>query len=111
MHGADHRRQGAGVRLRHRIREEVARLRRCERLKPGLAVVLVGDNPASDIYVRAKAQQSEDAGMKSFVHRLPADLREDDLLTLIHGLNQDERVHGILVQLPLPPHIRRRGSG
>ncbi len=92
--------------LRHRIREEVARLRRSERLIPGLAVVLVGDNPASDIYVRAKTQQSEDAGMKSFVHRLPADLREHDLLTLIHGLNQDQRVHGILVQLPLPPHIR-----
>jgi methylenetetrahydrofolate dehydrogenase (NADP+)/methenyltetrahydrofolate cyclohydrolase len=91
--------------LHNRIREEVARLRRSERLIPGLAVVLVGDNPASDIYIRAKSQQSEDAGMKSFVHRLPADLREHDLLTLIHGLNQDPRVHGILVQLPLPPHL------
>ena len=91
--------------LHNRIREEVARLRRSERLIPGLAVVLVGDNPAGDIYVRAKSQQSEDAGMKSFVHRLPADLREHDLLTLIHGLNQDQRVHGILVQLPLPPHL------
>ena len=91
--------------LHNRVREEVARLRRSERLIPGLAVVLVGDNPASDIYVRAKSQQSESAGMKSFVHRLPADLREHDLLTLIHGLNQDQRVHGILVQLPLPPHL------
>ena len=92
--------------LRHRIRDEVARLRRTERLIPGLAVVLVGDNPASEIYVRSKTQQSEDVGIKSFVHRLPADLREHDLLTLIHGLNQDQRVHGVLVQLPLPPHIR-----
>ena len=92
--------------LRNRIRDEVARLRRSERLTPGLAVVLVGDDPASDIYVRSKAQQSEEAGMKSFVHRLPADLREEDLLTLMHGLNQDDRVHGILVQLPLPPQIR-----
>lgn len=91
--------------LHNRVREEVARLRRSERLIPGLAVVLVGDNPASDIYVRAKSQQSESAGMKSFVHRLPADLREHDLLTLIHGLNHDQRVHGILVQLPLPPHL------
>ena len=89
-----------------RIRDEVARLRRSERLTPGLAVVLVGDDPASQIYVRSKAQQSEQAGMKSFVHRLPAEIREEDLLTLVHGLNRDDRVHGILVQLPLPPQIR-----
>ena len=92
--------------LRNRIRDEVARLRRSERLTPGLAVVLVGDDAASQIYVRSKAQQSEEAGMKSFVHRLPAELREEDLLTLMHGLNRDDRVHGILVQLPLPPQIR-----
>jgi methylenetetrahydrofolate dehydrogenase (NADP+)/methenyltetrahydrofolate cyclohydrolase len=92
--------------LLKRIHEEVVRLRRSERLTPGLAMVLIGDNPASDIYVRAKAQQSEAAGIKSFMHRLPADLREEDLLTLVHGLNKDHRVHGILVQLPLPPQIR-----
>ena len=56
--------------------------------------------------MRSKKEQSEEAGMKSFVHRLPADVREEDLLTLIAGLNRDERVHGILVQLPLPPQIR-----
>jgi methylenetetrahydrofolate dehydrogenase (NADP+)/methenyltetrahydrofolate cyclohydrolase len=89
-----------------RIRDEVTRLRRSERLTPGLAVVLVGDDTASQIYVRSKAQQSEQAGMKSFVHRLPAEIREEDLLTLMHGLNRDDRVHGILVQLPLPPQIR-----
>jgi methylenetetrahydrofolate dehydrogenase (NADP+) / methenyltetrahydrofolate cyclohydrolase len=92
--------------LLKRIREEVARLRRSERLTPGLAVVLVGNDPGSEIYVRMKTQQSEAAGMKSFMHRLPADLREEDLLTLVHGLNKDYRVHGILVQLPLPPHIQ-----
>jgi methylenetetrahydrofolate dehydrogenase (NADP+) / methenyltetrahydrofolate cyclohydrolase len=92
--------------LRERIRDEVTRLRRSERLTPGLAVVLVGEDAASQIYVRSKARQSEEAGMKSYVHRLPAELREEDLLTLVHGLNKDDRIHGILVQLPLPPQIR-----
>jgi methylenetetrahydrofolate dehydrogenase (NADP+)/methenyltetrahydrofolate cyclohydrolase len=92
--------------LLKRIHEEVARLRRSDRLTPGLAVVLVGNDPASEIYVRMKTQQSEAAGIKSFMHRLPADLREGDLLTLVHGLNKDHRVHGILVQLPLPPQIQ-----
>ena len=92
--------------LRNRIRDEVTQLRRSERLTPGLAMVLVGDAAASEIYVRSKARQSEQAGMKSYVHRLPAELREEDLLTLVHGLNKDDRIHGILVQLPLPPQIR-----
>jgi methylenetetrahydrofolate dehydrogenase (NADP+) / methenyltetrahydrofolate cyclohydrolase len=92
--------------LRERIRDEVTRLRRSERLTPGLAVVLVGEDAASQIYVRSKARQSEEAGMKSYVHRLPAEVREEDLLTLVHGLNKDHRIHGILVQLPLPPQIR-----
>jgi methylenetetrahydrofolate dehydrogenase (NADP+) / methenyltetrahydrofolate cyclohydrolase len=91
--------------LRRQVREEVAQLRKYERLTPGLAVVLVGEDEASQIYVRNKAQQTEEVGMRSFVHRLPSDVREEDLLTLIHGLNQDERVHGILVQLPLPADI------
>lgn len=91
--------------LRRQVREEVAGLRKFERLTPGLAVVLVGADEASQIYVRKKAQQTEEVGMRSFVHRLPADVREEDLLTLIHGLNRDERVHGILVQLPLPADI------
>jgi methylenetetrahydrofolate dehydrogenase (NADP+)/methenyltetrahydrofolate cyclohydrolase len=92
--------------LRNRIRDEVTQLRRSERLTPGLAMVLVGDAATSEIYVRSKARQSEQAGMKSYVHRLPAELREEDLLTLVHGLNKDDRIHGILVQLPLPPQIR-----
>ena len=91
--------------LRRQVRDEVAELRKFERLTPGLAVILVGEDEASQIYVRTKAQQTEEVGMRSFVHRLPSDVREEDLLTLIHGLNQDERVHGILVQLPLPAGI------
>lgn len=91
--------------LRRRVRDEVSSLRKVHRLVPGLAVVLVGDNPASQIYVRTKAQQCEDVGIRSFVHRLPADVRESDLITLIRGLNRDDRVHGILVQLPLPGHL------
>ncbi|MGF1640561.1 MAG: bifunctional methylenetetrahydrofolate dehydrogenase/methenyltetrahydrofolate cyclohydrolase FolD [Rhodospirillales bacterium] len=92
--------------LRRAVRDVVQRLRKFDRLTPGLAVVLVGNDAASEVYVRNKSQQTEEAGMKSFVHRLPAEVREEDLLTLIRGLNHDERVHGILVQLPLPVHIR-----
>ena len=92
--------------LRDAVSAEAERLRAFEHLTPGLAVVLVGEDPASEIYVRNKAKQTEEAGMNSFAHRRPADIREEDLLTLIRGLNGDHRVHGILVQLPLPGHIR-----
>jgi methylenetetrahydrofolate dehydrogenase (NADP+)/methenyltetrahydrofolate cyclohydrolase len=92
--------------LRRRIGEAAALLRTEHHLVPGLAVVLVGDNPASAVYVRTKARHSEEAGFASFVHRLPADVRQRDVLTLVHGLNDDPRVHGVLVQLPLPAHIR-----
>jgi methylenetetrahydrofolate dehydrogenase (NADP+)/methenyltetrahydrofolate cyclohydrolase len=92
--------------LRQAIADEVAQIRKFNRITPGLAVVLVGDNPASQVYVRNKTKQTEEVGMKSFAHRLPADVREEDLLTLIRGLNGDHRVNGILVQLPLPPQIR-----
>jgi len=73
---------------------------------PTLAAVLVGDDPASDVYVRNKRQACERVGLESHLHRLPAATTEDDLLSLIARLNRDEEVHGILVQLPLPPHIR-----
>jgi methylenetetrahydrofolate dehydrogenase (NADP+)/methenyltetrahydrofolate cyclohydrolase len=73
--------------------------------KPGLAVVLVGDDPASQVYVRNKAKTTVEAGMRSFEHRLPADTPQLDLLALIAGLNEDRAVHGILVQLPLPAHL------
>jgi methylenetetrahydrofolate dehydrogenase (NADP+)/methenyltetrahydrofolate cyclohydrolase len=72
---------------------------------PGLAVVLVGEDPASAVYVRNKARQTLAAGMNSFEHRLPASLSEDSLIALIGRLNRDDSVHGILVQLPLPPQI------
>ncbi len=72
---------------------------------PGLAVVLVGEDPASQVYVRNKARQTVECGMKSFEHRLPAETSEAELLTLIARLNADPAVHGILVQLPLPAHL------
>jgi len=74
-------------------------------VRPGLAVVLVGDDPASEVYVRAKGKQTRAAGMQSFEHRLPATTSEAELLALVARLNADAAVHGILVQLPLPAHI------
>ena len=73
--------------------------------KAGLAVVLVGEDPASQVYVRSKHKATVDAGMESFEHRLPADTSEADLLALVEQLNEDEAVDGILVQLPLPDHL------
>jgi methylenetetrahydrofolate dehydrogenase (NADP+)/methenyltetrahydrofolate cyclohydrolase len=88
--------------LRVRVAAEVLRITREAGLTPGLAVVLVGNDPASDVYVRSKHKQTQDAGMASFEHKLPADVAQDDLLALIARLNRDPAVHGILVQLPLP---------
>lgn len=88
--------------LRARVADEVARLKRYHGLTPGLAVVLVGNDPASEVYVRNKAKQTEAAGMASFEHKLAADTPQADLLALIAKLNADPAVHGILVQLPLP---------
>jgi methylenetetrahydrofolate dehydrogenase (NADP+) / methenyltetrahydrofolate cyclohydrolase len=88
--------------LRARVAGEVARLKRESSLVPGLAVVLVGNDPASQVYVRSKHKQSQEAGMASFEHVLPADVAQGDLLALIARLNRDPLVHGILVQLPLP---------
>src|ERR1700744_6632341 len=91
--------------LRARVAEEVARIRREHQLVPGLAVVLVGHDPASEVYVRSKHTQTQDAGMNSFEHKLPADVTEGELLALIARLNRDPAVHGILVQLPLPKSL------
>lgn len=88
--------------LRARVAEDVARVKRDHGLVPGLAVVLVGNDPASEVYVRNKAKQTEAAGMASFEHKLAADTPQKDLLALIARLNADATVHGILVQLPLP---------
>jgi methylenetetrahydrofolate dehydrogenase (NADP+)/methenyltetrahydrofolate cyclohydrolase len=91
--------------LRARIAAEVARLRAEHGLVPGLAVVLVGEDPASQVYVRSKGRQTLEAGMHSEEHRLPAGATATQLLALVARLNADPAIHGILVQLPLPGHI------
>lgn len=91
--------------VRTKVAGHVARLKEENGITPGLAVVLVGEDPASQVYVRAKGKQTVQVGMTSFEHKLPADTREADLLKLIHDLNNDPLVHGILVQLPLPAHL------
>lgn len=91
--------------LRQEIGALTAAMIRDHGITPGLAVVLVGDDPASQVYVRSKHKATREAGMNSFEHRLPADTTESDLLALIEKLNDDKAVHGILVQLPLPAHI------
>ncbi len=91
--------------LRGRITAKAAALKADRGLVPGLAVVLVGDDPASQIYVRNKRRDALAAGMNSMVHALPAATSQEELLSLVGRLNGDAQVHGLLVQLPLPPHI------
>jgi methylenetetrahydrofolate dehydrogenase (NADP+)/methenyltetrahydrofolate cyclohydrolase len=91
--------------VRARVAGQVARLKADHGITPGLAVVLVGEDPASQVYVRAKGKKTIETGMNSFEHTLDADTSEADLLALIDRLNDDPAVHGILVQLPLPKHI------
>jgi len=91
--------------LRGRIGKAVAELKSAHGVTPGLAVVLVGEDPASAVYVRNKAKQTAEAGMLSLEHKLPASTPEAELLALVGRLNADPKVHGILVQLPLPKHI------
>ena len=96
--------------LRARVADEVARVQRDHQLTPGLAVVLVGNDPASEVYVRSKHKQTQAAGMASFEHVLPADVAQSELLALIGQLNRDPAVHGILVQLPLPKSLTPKPS-
>jgi methylenetetrahydrofolate dehydrogenase (NADP+)/methenyltetrahydrofolate cyclohydrolase len=91
-------------RVRAAVAAEVERVKAAG-VVPGLAVVLVGEDPASEVYVRSKGKQTVEAGMASFEHRLPKETLEADLLALIARLNADSQIHGILVQLPLPPHL------
>ncbi|MEE8292817.1 MAG: bifunctional methylenetetrahydrofolate dehydrogenase/methenyltetrahydrofolate cyclohydrolase FolD [Kiloniellales bacterium] len=91
--------------LRGRIGEAVARLQADGGPTPGLAVVLVGENPASQVYIRNKAKQTVEVGMQSFEHRLAVETSQSELLYLIDQLNNDPTVHGVLVQLPLPDQI------
>ncbi|MFQ6016575.1 MAG: bifunctional methylenetetrahydrofolate dehydrogenase/methenyltetrahydrofolate cyclohydrolase FolD [Kiloniellaceae bacterium] len=95
-------------RLRARVAEATAKIKTAHGLVPGIAVVLVGDNPASQVYVRNKSRAVGAAGMVPFDKRLGAETGEAELLALVRGLNADERVHGILVQLPLPERIDAR---
>jgi len=91
--------------MREEMKTELAALKEQHNLVPGLAVVLVGEDPASQVYVRNKKKTCDELGILSLEHRLPADTPEQDLLDLVDELNGDDRVHGILVQLPLPDHI------
>ena len=91
--------------LRGRVAEQVRLLRAEHGIVPGLAVVLVGQDPASEVYVRNKGRATVEAGMESFEHRLDASTPEAELLALVRRLNEDPAVHGILVQLPLPRHM------
>ncbi|HEX2624865.1 MAG TPA: bifunctional methylenetetrahydrofolate dehydrogenase/methenyltetrahydrofolate cyclohydrolase FolD [Sphingomicrobium sp.] len=100
--------KAAAATLRGRVAAEVARFREATGRAPGLAVVLVGEDPASAVYVRSKGKATREAGMESFEHRLPADTSQDDLVALVDRLNADPAVDGILVQLPLPPQIDER---
>ncbi|OYX15959.1 MAG: bifunctional methylenetetrahydrofolate dehydrogenase/methenyltetrahydrofolate cyclohydrolase [Brevundimonas diminuta] len=91
--------------LVERVAAAAARLESAHGVKPGLAVVIVGEDPASQLYVRNKGETTLKAGMRSDTHRLPAETTQDELLALIASLNADAGIHGILVQLPLPKHI------
>ncbi|MDC0652753.1 bifunctional methylenetetrahydrofolate dehydrogenase/methenyltetrahydrofolate cyclohydrolase FolD [Planktomarina temperata] len=93
------------ARVRGQVAEHVARLKQHHGIVPGLAVVLVGEDPASQVYVRSKGKQTVEVGMTSFEHKLDASVSEEELIAVIDQLNADPAVHGILVQLPLPKHL------
>ncbi|WP_421864452.1 bifunctional methylenetetrahydrofolate dehydrogenase/methenyltetrahydrofolate cyclohydrolase FolD [Parvibaculum sp.] len=94
--------------LRARVAKEVERLKRDHGLTPGLAVILVGNDPASEVYVRNKGIATREAGMNSYEYKLPADTSEADLLAKVRELNADPAVHGFLVQFPVPDHISQQ---
>jgi methylenetetrahydrofolate dehydrogenase (NADP+)/methenyltetrahydrofolate cyclohydrolase len=94
--------------VRGQVAEHVAALKEDHGIVPGLAVVLVGEDPASEVYVAAKHKQTVEVGMASFEHKLPADVSEEDLFALIDRLNADASVHGILCQFPVPDHLDER---
>tara|TARA_R110002074_G_scaffold12577_4_gene45972 strand:- start:1443 stop:2345 length:903 start_codon:yes stop_codon:yes gene_type:complete len=93
------------AKVRGQVAEHVTRLKNNHGITPGLAVVLVGEDPASQVYVRSKGKMTVEVGMKSVEHKLDIDTAEADLLALIDQLNNDPEIHGILVQLPLPKHL------
>ena len=91
--------------LSENIKQETASLTRDHGITPGLAVVIIGEDPASQVYVRNKKRTAEACGFNSVQHSLPADVSQEDVLDLVQSLNEDEAIHGILVQLPLPDHL------
>ena len=93
------------AKVRRQVADGVATLKEAHGITPGLAVVLVGEDPASQVYVRSKGKMTVEVGMASFEHKLDVDTSEAELLALIEQLNADPAVHGILVQLPLPDHL------
>ncbi len=93
------------AKVRAQVADQVAKLKEENGITPGLAVVLVGEDPASQVYVRSKGKQTVEVGMNSYEHKLDVETSEEDLLALIDKLNNDPAVHGILVQLPLPKHL------
>ncbi len=97
--------KAVAAQIREEIAQRVTALKRERSVPPGLAVILVGEDPASQVYVRSKERQAQEAGFKSLAYRRPDDISEEQLITLIEGLNEDPTIDGILVQLPLPAHI------
>ena len=93
------------AKIREEIKNESAAFEKETGVKPGLAVIIVGDDPASQVYVRNKGKACEEVGFYSEIHRLPAETTEEELLSLVHSLNENEKIHGILVQSPLPGHL------
>ena len=93
------------AKIREEIKNESAAFEKETGVKPGLAVIIVGDDPASQVYVRNKGKACEEVGFYSEIHRLPTETTEEELLTLVHSLNENEKIHGILVQSPLPKHL------
>lgn len=91
--------------IRQEISEEVAKMKAEKGIVPGLAVIIVGQDPASQVYVRNKKKDCDETGINSIVHALPEETTEEELLALVHKLNNDDSVHGIIVQLPLPKHL------
>ena len=94
--------------VRARVAEQVAAMKADHGITPGLAVVLVGEDPASQVYVRSKGEKTREVGMNSYEYKLPADVPEAELYALIDRLNADPAVHGILCQFPVPPHLSER---
>ena len=93
------------AKVREEIKNESAAFEKETGVKPGLAVIIVGDDPASQVYVRNKGKACEEVGFYSEIHRLPAETTEEELLSLVHSLNENDKIHGILVQSPLPGHL------